>query len=177
MPTEMMPGVFDGLVAAGSDHGLKLAGYHALNSLRMEKGYRHWGHDIGVEDTPLEAGLGFVVAWDKKGGFIGREALLEQRGKPLPKRMVQLVLDDPEPLMYHEEPIYRDGVIVGSTTSAMFGHTVGRSVALGYVHCEQGVTAEWIAAGEWEVEIACERVAAKAGLRPAYDPRSLRPKV
>ena len=176
MPTEMMAGVYDALVAAGADHGLRLAGYHALNSLRMEKGYRHWGHDIGVEDNPLEAGLGFAVSWDKPGGFIGREALLEVRGKPLPRRLVQIVLDDPQPLMYHEEPIHRDGVIVGSTTSAMYGYTVGRSVALGYVHCDEGVTAEWLAAGSFEVEIACQRFPAKAGLRPAYDPKSLRPK-
>ena len=177
MPTEMVPGVFDALMAAGADHGIRLAGYHALNSLRIEKGYRHWGHDIGVEDTPLEAGLGFAVAWDKPGGFIGREALLAHKDKPRTKRMVQVVLEDPQPLMYHEEPIYRDGVIVGSTTSAMFGHTVGRSVALGYVHCDEGVSADWLAAGRFEVEVACERVAAKASLRPAYDPKSLRPKM
>ena len=171
-----VPGVFDALMEAGAAHGIRLAGYHALNSLRLEKGYRHWGHDIGVEDTPLEAGLGFAVAWDKAGGFIGREALLAERGKPRTKRMVQVVLDSPEPLMYHEEPIYKDGVIVGSTTSAMFGHAVGRAVALGYVHNEAGVSAEWLASGGFEVEIACERFAAKASLRPVYDPKAERPK-
>ncbi len=112
--TEFATGVFDTIVAAGVPFGLRHAGYHALNSLRMEKGYRHWGHDITPDETPLEAGLGFVVAWDKPGGFIGRDALLRAEEGGLRKRLVQFALADPDKLLYHNEPIWRDGVIVGT---------------------------------------------------------------
>ena len=95
-------------------HGLKLGGMHAMDSLRIEKAYRHWGHDITDEDTPLEAGLGFAVAFDKNADFIGRDALLRQKAeKKLAKRLLQFALEDPEPLLYHNEPIYRDGKLVG----------------------------------------------------------------
>jgi 4-methylaminobutanoate oxidase (formaldehyde-forming) len=174
LPTEFLPSVFDLLMKEGEGLGLTLAGYHALNSLRMEKGYRHWGHDITTEDTPLEAGLGFAVAFDKNEAFIGRDALLAQRERGLKRRLVQIALEDPEPLMYHEEPIWRDGRIVGSTTSAMYGHTLGRSIALGYVENEAGVDADWITGGRYEVEIACERYPARVSLRPLYDPKGER---
>ncbi len=174
LATEFMPGVFEALTEAGEGLGLRLGGYHALNSLRMEKAFRHWGHDITVEDTPLEAGLGFAVAFDKNEPFIGRDALLRQRDTGVKRRLVQFALEDPEPLMYHEEPIWRDGVIVGSTTSAMYGHSVGASVGLGYVVNEDGVTADWVKEGSYEIEIACERFPARASLRPLYDPRSER---
>ncbi len=135
--------------------GLRHAGYHALNSLRIEKAYRHWGHDVSDEDTVLEAGLGFTVAWDKPGGFTGREALLRQREAGLSRRLAVFVLDDPEPLMYHNEPVWRDGELVGRITSAMFGHTIGRSIGLGYVRRSDGpVTPEWLAEGRYEVEVA-----------------------
>ena len=176
LPTEFMPGVYDTIMEAGADLGLKLGGYHAVNSLRMEKAFKHWGHDIADEDTPLEAGLGFAVAFDKNDNFIGRDALLRQKEQGLNRRMVQFALEDPEPLMYHEEPIYRDGVMVGSTTSAQFGHTIGASVGLGYVENEKGVDADWIKEGTYEIEVACERYPAKASLRPMYDPKSERPK-
>ncbi len=177
MPAEFTQGVFDTVMDAGSDLGLRLAGYHAVNSLRMEKAFKHWGHDITVEDTPLEAGLGFAVAFDKNEPFIGRDALLRQKEQGVGKRLVQFALEDPEPLMYHEEPIYRDGVMVGSTTSAMYGHTIGSSVALGYVENEEGVSADWIRSGSYEIEVACERYPARASLRPLYDPRGERVKV
>ena len=150
---------------------------HAIDSLRMEKAYRHWGHDIGDEDTPLEAGLGFACAFDKKTPFIGRDALLRQRERGLTKRMVQLALDDPRPLLYHYEPILRDGKMVGHVTSAAYGHTLGRAVALGYVHEPEGVTPEFVNGGSFEVEIAFERHKAKASLRPMYDPTSARMRV
>ena len=101
---------------------------------------------------------------------------MRQKDQGLKKRMVQFVLDDPEPLMYHEEPIYRDGIMVGSTTSAQFGHTLGASVGLGFVENEQGVSADWINEGKYEIEIACERYPARASLRPMYDPYAKRPK-
>jgi glycine cleavage system T protein len=175
IPTEFAQSVFDAIVAAGRAFGLRLAGYHALNSLRMEKAYRHWGHDICDEDSPLEAGLGFAVAWDKPGGFIGRDALLERRARGLERRLVSIALEDPAFLLYHNEPIWRDGERVGRISSGMFGHTLGTSLGLGYVaRREAPVDAAWIAAGGYEVEIATERVPARVQTRAFYDPGSER---
>jgi glycine cleavage system T protein len=178
IPTEFAQGVYDVLVEAGASFGLKLAGYHALNSLRIEKGYRHWGHDIGDEDTPLEAGLGFAVAWDKPGGFAGREALLRQRAAGARRRLAGFALESPSPLLYHNEPIWRDGALVGKITSGMFGHTLGVALGLGYVECpgDEPITAEWIGAGHYEIEVAAERVPARVSLRPFYDPSGERVK-
>ena len=162
--------VYDEIVTAGADCGLVHAGYHALNSLRMEKGYRHWGHDVGDEDTPLQAGLGFAVDFDKPGGFLGREALLAQRQHGVMRRLVHFRLESEGPLIYHNEPIWRDGRIVGRVTSGMFGHTIGRPLAMGYVESDQVITPEWIAAGRYELEIAAERHPVHASLRPFYDP-------
>jgi len=173
--TEFAIHVYDELVRAGEAFGLRHAGYHALDSLRIEKAYRHWGHDMTDEDSPLHAGLGFTVAWDKPGGFVGRDALLRQRDEGIRRRLAVVILDDPEPLMYHNEPILRDGRIVGRITSAAFGHTIGRSIGLGYVTRDDGpVTADWLAAGRIEIEIALERVPATASLKPPYDPTSTR---
>ncbi len=174
MPTEFAAGVFEALVQAGEPHGLRLCGYHALNSLRIEKAYRHWGHDITDEDTPLQSGLGFAVAWDKPAGFIGRDALLPLRGKPHTRRLVTFLLEDPEPLLLHNEPIWRDGVRVGHITSAMYGHTLGRSIGLGYVSNAGGVTEAFIREGRFELEVAGTRHAATATLKPPYDPASTR---
>jgi 4-methylaminobutanoate oxidase (formaldehyde-forming) len=174
VPTEFAACVYEALLDAGAEHGLRHAGYHALDSLRMEKGYRHWGHDVTEEDTPTEAGLGFAVAWDKPGGFLGRDALLRARGRPPGRRLVGLALDDPGLLLLGNEPVWRDGAMVGRVTSAAFGHTLGRSVGLGYVACPGGVTAEWLAAGRFAVEIARSRHAARASLTPFYDPANAR---
>jgi heterotetrameric sarcosine oxidase gamma subunit len=175
VPMEFAAHVYDTVTAGGEPFGLAHAGYHALNSLRIEKAYRHWGHDMTDEDTLLEAGLGFTAAWDKPGGFIGREALLAQREAGLSRRLAVFTLEDPEPLLYHNEPVWRDGALVGWITSAMFGHTVGRSIGLGYVRRDDGpVTPDWIAAGRWELEIAGERFAAGASLKAPYDPSNSR---
>ena len=135
IPTEFASHVFECLQAAGAEFGLAPAGMHTMNNCRTEKAYRHWGHDISDEETPLEAGLGFAMAWDKKGGFIGRDALLKQKALPvLPKRMVCLALADASvnaPMMYHEEPILRNGVIVGYTTPGAWGHRVTLSFGMG----------------------------------------------
>ncbi len=176
MPTEMGLYVYDLIAAAGDEVGMRHAGYHALNSLRIEKAYRLWGYDIGIEETPIEAGLVFTAALDKPGGFQGREALLRRQGSGTNRRLVQFVLDDPEPLVYRSEPIFRDGVLVGTVTTGMFGHTVGRSVALGYVKSDDPISPEWILGGSYEIEVACERVLAQPYLRPVYDPDGLRPK-
>ncbi|MBG1231596.1 GcvT family protein [Aestuariivirga litoralis] len=177
IPAEFAAHVIETVLAAGAEFKLKPAGMHTMNNARMEKAYRHWGHDIADEDTPLEAGLGFACAWDKPGGFIGKDALLPHRGKGFPKRMVALALEDTSadaPMIYHEEPVYRDGVIVGSTTSGAFGHRMGLSLGLAYVKNEGGVTAEWINAGTWEVELAWKKYPAKVQLQSFYDPKSER---
>ena len=175
MPSEFAAHVFETIWEAGRAFGLRPAGMHTMNNARMEKAYRHWGHDIADEDTPIEAGLGFAVAFDKKGGFIGREALEKQRRKNMAptKRLIALALLDSSekaPLIYHEEPIYRDGRIVGSTTSGAWGHRVERSLGLGYVHNPEGVVPDWLNSASWEVELAWERHPVKVQLQPFYDP-------
>ena len=176
VPTEMAEHVHETLLAASEGLGLRHAGYHALNSLRVEKAYRHMGHDITDEDTPLEAGLGFAVAWDKPGGFIGRDALLRRREEGLGRRLLTFTLDDPQPLLYHNEPIWRDGILVGKTTSGWYGHTLGRAVALGYVDAGEAgaATREWLLGGRYELEIATVRYAATPHLRPPFDPDGAR---
>ena len=174
VPTEFMQGVYDELVAAGARFGMLHAGYHALNSLRMEKAYRHWGHDITDEDTPLEAGLGFAVKLDKINGFIGREALLRQKHAGLRKRLVQFRLKSPQPLLYHNEPIWLGGDIVGFIRSGMYGHTLGSAIGLGYVRAPNDAPVESIGADDYEIEIAGIRYPAVASLRPMYDSQNKR---
>ena len=177
IPADLAGHVYDTLTEAGAPLGLKHAGYHALDSLRMEKGYRGWGHDISGSDTPLEAGLGFAVAWNKPADFTGRAASVKQKEVGVARRLVQFALDDPDALAYHDEPIYRDGVLVGQLTSAAYGHTLGRAVGLGYVTAPApGTEPAWYTAGQYEIEIACEKVPARASLRPLYDPASQRPR-
>ncbi len=165
--------LFDSLVAAGESYGLRLAGYHAMNTLRLEAGYRHWGHDISGEDTPVEAGLGFAVAWDKKS-FVGKEALLAQKGAPRTKRLIQFRLDDPELLVYHDEPIYRDGALVGRTSSGMWSYVEERCLAMGYLGNPDGVTKQWLDEGSFEIEVATRRIPATASIRSFYDPSNER---
>lgn len=177
IPTECAPSVFDVLVAAGKAFDLKLCGYHALNSLRMEKGYRHWGHDISDEDSPLQSGLGFAVAMNKPGGFIGKEALQSQKAQGLSRKLVQFALHDSTKLLYHNEPVLRDGVIVGRISSGMYGHALEKSLGMGYV--EFGTVpgagdVEQLLSGRYEIEVAGVRVAATPSLVPFYDPKSLR---
>ena len=173
IPTECGLQVYDALLEACEGLELRHAGMHAMNSLRLEKGYRHWGHDITDEDTPLEAGLGFAVDFDKPD-FIGREALLRQRELGVKKRLVQFLLQDPEPLLYHHEPIYRDGSIVGYIASGAYGHSLGASVGLGYVNHESGVSRDFVESGCYEIEVAGRRFPARASLKPLYDPQGAR---
>jgi glycine cleavage system aminomethyltransferase T/glycine/D-amino acid oxidase-like deaminating enzyme len=165
--------VHDAIVAAGADLGLLHAGYHAMNTLRLESGYRHWGHDITDRDTPLEAGLGFAVAWDEPGGFRGRDALLVQRDQPRTKRLIQFRLDDPDRLLYHDEPIRRDGEIVGRTSSGMWSYVEGAALAMGYVERPDGgaVDQAWLDSGSFDIEVATVRVPATASIRSFYDPK------
>jgi glycine cleavage system aminomethyltransferase T len=175
VPTEFVQCVFDVIMAAGEPFGLRLGGYHAMNSLRMEKAYRHWGHDISDEDTPLEAGLEFAVKWHKPDGFTGLEALARQRETGPRRRLVAIALERPDRLLYHNEPIWRGGAMVGRVTSGMFGYHLGASLGLGYLsNAGEAVTAEWIGGGHYEVEVAAERVPAKVSLRAFYDPSGAR---
>jgi 4-methylaminobutanoate oxidase (formaldehyde-forming) len=171
VPTEFTLHVFDSLVEAGSHVGLKHAGFKALNTLRLEKAYRDYGYDIDNTDTPLEAGLSFSVDFAKPGGFIGKEALLRQKEEGLLKhRLVQFLLEDPDPLLYGSEPIYRDGELVGHLNSGGYGHTLGGAVGLGNVENEEGVTPDFVKSGSYEIEVVGARYPATASLRPMYDP-------
>ena len=174
VPSDFALGIFDLLIEKGEAFDLAPAGLHALNSLRIEKAYRHWGHDIGPDDDPLQAGLGFAVDWNKSEGFRGREALARAADSLPSRRMVQFLLQEPDQMLYHEEPIWRDGERVGRTTSGMYGHSLGGCIGLGYVSHESGVDRAFVSEGNWEVEVAGERIAAKASLSPMYDPRSER---
>ncbi len=172
VPTDMAVPTFDRLWAAGQAHGLQLAGLHALDSCRIEKKFLHFGHDVADEDTPLEAGVGFVCAMDKSIPFIGHDAIARQKDSKshLNKRLVQFVLKDPEPLFYHHEPIVMNGQCVGYLTSGNYGHTLGASVGLGYVKSSDPVTADWLASQQWQIDVGGQMFDAEASLRAAYDP-------
>jgi 4-methylaminobutanoate oxidase (formaldehyde-forming) len=163
--------LYDALAAG---EGVRPVGLKALASLRMEKGYRDYGHDIDNTDCPLDVGLGFAVAWDTD--FRGKQALLARKAIPSAQRLVQIRLVDPEPLMYHAEPVLRDGEVVGYVRAASYGWTLGASVGLAFVTAagDDTVSKEWLGAGTWEVDIAGERHAAEVSLRPMYDPTSAR---
>ncbi|MER9438629.1 FAD-dependent oxidoreductase [Mesorhizobium sp. M0618] len=170
--TDQAAHVFEAIDEAGAEGGLKLCGLHTLDSCRIEKAFRHFGHDITDEDNVLEAGLGFAVK-TAKGDFIGRDAVLRKKEAGLSRRLVQFRLKDPEPLLFHNEAILRDGKIVGPITSGNYGHHLGGAVGLGYVPC-QGESEADVLASSYEIEIAGERFAAEASLKPMYDPKSER---
>lgn len=172
--TDMAAHMFETLLAAGEDHGLKLCGLHMMDGCRIEKGFRHFGHDITCEDHVLEAGLGFAVKTEKPD-FIGRDAVLAKRETGLTCRIVQFRLNDPEPLLFHNEPILRDGKIVGHLTSGAYGHHVGAAVGMGYIGCA-GETASDILASSYSIDVAGTVVGAQASLRPFYDPSGDRTK-
>ncbi|MDA7426402.1 GcvT family protein [Thalassococcus lentus] len=172
---DMAAHVFEVLHEAGASFGLKLCGMHMMDTCRIEKGFRHFGHDITCEDHVLEAGLGFAVK-TAKPDFIGRDAVLKKRETGLQTRMVQFLLNDPEPLLYHNEPILRDGEIVGYLSSGAYGHHLGGAVGLGYVPCA-GESVEQVLASAYEIDVAGTKVSAEASLKPLYDPKSDRVKV
>ena len=167
--------VFETLEEAGRDFDLKLCGMHVMDCCRIEKAFRHFGHDISADDHVLEAGLSFAVKVDKPD-FIGRAAVLEKRENGLENRLVQFKLTDPEPLLYHNEPILRDGEIVGYLSSGSYGHHLGAAIGMGYVPCKGESVAE-VLASSYQIEIAGVRVAAEASLKPMYDPKAERVKV
>ncbi|APE44829.1 FAD-dependent oxidoreductase [Sulfitobacter alexandrii] len=173
--TDMAAHVFEVLTEAGQEMGLRLCGMHMMDTCRIEKGFRHFGHDITSEDHVLEAGLGFAVKTDKPD-FIGRDAVLRKRDAGLERRMMQFRLTDPEPLLYHNEPVLRDGRIVGFLSSGAYGHALGGAIGLGYVPC-RGETAADLLASTYEIDVAGTRVRAEASLKPMYDPAGARAKM
>jgi 4-methylaminobutanoate oxidase (formaldehyde-forming) len=175
IPAEAAVHVYDRLVDAGRAAGLRHAGLKALGSLRMEKGYRDYGHDIDNTDTVLEAGLGFAVALDKPGGFIGREAVLAQKERgPLRRRLVQVLLKDPAPLLFHAEVVHRNGRPAGYIRSASYGFTLGGAVGLAMIDADEPIDQAYLNAGEWTVQIGTAVYPAVASLRPMYDPMNER---
>ena len=167
--------VFETLVEAGADHGLKLVGLHAMDSCRIEKAFRHFGHDITDEDNVVEAGLGFAVKTKAKDSFIGRDAVLRTREQGPKNRMLQFKLDDNEPMLFHNEALVRDGEIVNIVTSANYGHHLGGAIGMGYVPC-RGESPEQVLSSSYEIEVAGTRVKATASLAPMYDPKADRMK-
>ncbi|TIS57865.1 MAG: FAD-dependent oxidoreductase [Mesorhizobium sp.] len=170
--TDQAAHIFEVIDEAGTETGLKLCGLHTLDSCRIEKAFRHFGHDITGEDNVLEAGLGFAVK-TAKGGFVGRDAVLRKKETGLDRRLVQFRLKDPQPLLFHNEAILRDGKIVGPITSGNYGHHLGGAIGLGYVPCKGESEAD-VLSSSYEIEIAGERFAAEASLKPMYDPKSER---
>jgi 4-methylaminobutanoate oxidase (formaldehyde-forming) len=177
MPAEQAVHVYERLVEAGKAFGLRHAGLKALASLRLEKGYRDYGHDIDNTDNAFETGLGTFVDFAKPGGFIGREAALRQKAAGTPRRRLVLVLvEDPEPMLFHAEVVHRDGKAVGYVRAGSYGHTLGGAVGLAMLEAEGPLDAGWLKAGRWEVDIAGKRYPATVSLRPLYDPQMQRVK-
>jgi len=170
VPAEQAVHVYERLVQAGENSGLRHAGLKALASLRMEKGYRDYGHDIDNTDSVLEAGLGFAVDLAKPGGFIGRDAVLVKKAQgPLKRRLLQVLVLDPEPLMNHAEPVYRDGRPLGYVRAASYGHTLGGAGGLAMSDAGEPIDRAWCEAGRWEIDIAGRRYPARASVKPMYD--------
>ena len=169
IPTPMAQGIFDALMEAGEEFGVKLCGLHAVDSLRLEKGYRHWSSDVTPDDTPYEAGLGFGVKLSKEN-FIGKEALVKQKEEGLKRKLVIFTIDDPEPLIYHDEPLYRNGELAGENTHGSYAHLLGHAIGMVYLENEEGITDEWIMEGKYEIEVEDKRYPVTIHLKAPYDP-------
>ena len=168
--------VFDALMKAGAPHGIRPVGYRALESLRLEKGYRAWGSDITPNDTPFEAGLGWAVKLRKNTDFLGRRALEQVSGDALKKRFAGFTVDDPEIVLLGRETILRNGEPVGYLTSGGYGYTLGKNIGYGYVRNAEGVSDVFLTSGDYELVVAMDRTPAKIWLEPMYDPRAERVK-
>jgi 4-methylaminobutanoate oxidase (formaldehyde-forming) len=171
IPMEFAATVYDALMQAGAGLGIVNAGYRAIETLRLEKGYRAWGADIGPDHTPLEAGLGWAVKFKSPTPFLGREALLKQRQSPLRKQLCGFTVDDPDVFLLGRETIYRDGERVGWLSSGGYGHTLKQGIGYGYVRRSEGVDRDYLLAGRYELEVATERVPCRVELAPLYDPK------
>jgi len=169
VPSDQAVSVWETLEEVGGDLGLKPVGLQAMNGLRLEKGYRDYAVDIENTDTPVSAGLAFSVAWDKPTEFRGKAALVAARGDKT-DRLVSLILEDPEPLLYGSEPVHKDGVRIGHVQAGGYGHTLGAAVGLATVVNADGVTSAWLDEGGFEVVVAGKAYPARLSLRPLYDP-------
>jgi 4-methylaminobutanoate oxidase (formaldehyde-forming) len=176
VPIEATGEIFDSLMAAGAPWGIRPVGYRALESLRLEKGYRAWGSDITPNDTPQEAGLGWAVKLKKNTDFLGRRALDELNGSTPKKRFAGFTVDDPDIVLVGRETILRDGEPVGYLTSGGYGYTVGKPVGFGYVRNADGIDDDFLTSGEYELVVAMERTKAKIHLEPLYDPTNAKVK-
>ncbi|MGD9743564.1 MAG: FAD-dependent oxidoreductase [Dongiaceae bacterium] len=174
MPVEAAAAVYDALMTAGNPHGIANAGYRAIESLRLEKGYRAWGSDIGPDHSPLEAGLRWAVKLRQNTPFLGRAALAEQAQAPLKKQLACFTIADPEVTLLGRETIFRDGKQVGWLTSAGWGYTIERNIGYGYVRNAEGVGTDYLRSGRYELEVATERLPAEIHLEPLYDPQMAR---
>ncbi|WP_297366623.1 FAD-dependent oxidoreductase [Acidocella sp.] len=174
IPVEFALTVYEKLMGAGAEFGIVNAGYRAIETLRLEKAYRAWGADIGPDYTPLEAGLGWAVKLRKSIPFLGREALLAQRQAGVKKLLATFTVEDPAVILLGRETIYRNGERVGWLASGGFGHTVQKPIGLGYVRNPDGVTADYVERGVYELEVAGARVPANVTLAPLYDPQMAR---
>ena len=168
--------VFDAIMAEGKKYGLKLVGMQAVNSLRLEKGYRHWESDITPDDNPYEAGLGFGVKLGK-ADFLGKEALARKKAGKLLRKIVMLALDDSDIMLYGNEPIYRNREYISTTTSGAYGFEVGRAVAMGYLKNPEGITDEWIKEGKYAIMVEGKLIPATMVPGSPYDPENLRSKI
>lgn len=173
VPTDFAPGMFDVLMEAGKDFGVKLVGLHAVDSLRLERGFRHWPSDIDPDSTPLEAGLQFAVKFNK-GDFLGRDALLSQQAEGLKRKLVMFTVDNPDPLIYHDEPIYRNGELVSSNTHGAYGHSLNASVGMCYLQNSKGISDQWITQAYYEIGINGQKCPITIHLKAPYDPEGKR---
>jgi 4-methylaminobutanoate oxidase (formaldehyde-forming) len=173
VPCDFAAGMFDALMGAGKEFDVKLVGLHAVDSLRLERGFKHWPSDIDPEHTPLESGLGFAVKFDK-GDFLGKAALLKQKEEGLKRKLVCFTIDDPEPLVYHDEPIYRNGELVSENTHAAYGHLLGSSVGMCYLTNPAGINNEWIGAGKYEIGVNGDKYPITIHLTAPHDPKGER---
>lgn len=172
IPSEQALHVYDRIVAVGQQFGLKHAGLKALASLRLEKGYRDYGHDIDNTDDPFETGLGFAVSFTKPGGFIGRDAAEKKKlATPYSRRLAQVLVKDPKPLLFHAEVVQRNGLPVGYVRAGSYGFSLGGAIGLFMIEAGEPITRGYIEDGHWEIEIAGKRYPAEVSLRPMYDPK------
>jgi 4-methylaminobutanoate oxidase (formaldehyde-forming) len=172
VPTEQLLLAYDVLLGAGAEFEVANAGHYAINSLRLEKGFRAWGAELSPDDTPLEAGLAFAIDWNKP--FLGRDTLLEQKKTGVKRRLAIFVLNNPDPVLWGSELIYRNGKPVGYTTSGSYGHTVGGAIAMGYINHREGVDAAFVESGRYEINVNGARQEARVHLRAPYDPERRR---
>jgi 4-methylaminobutanoate oxidase (formaldehyde-forming) len=180
-PIEFSQYVAELIEEKGRAYSLKLCGMHTVDSCRTEKGYRHFGHDITDDDHVLEAGLGFAVKVGKKpskfGNFIGCDAVIKKQEKGLERRLMQFLLNDPEIMLYHNEPILRNGEVVSYLTSGSYGHALGGAVGLGYIDCEPSASDKELLSDTYTLEVEGEVQAVRVSLAPMFDPSNAKIRV